>query len=648
MIPTLTWDQAETGLAEHWGSFQPRPQQRAFAHAITETLHGNSKHKTRLAQAGVGCGKSLGYLTPAIASGKRVVVAVSTKALQDQLYTKDLPTLQKALFPDLRYAVLKGRSNYVCLRAAEKSGANSTVHAMSMGERSDLIVQPTDEQWREMSTDADGCVGRKRCPFADDCYSERAKRLALDAQVLVVNTSLLTQHLRMAAMTKGKVLLLGEFDVLIVDEAHEMPEIVSGGLATQVTLRRIMDTTGKLAYHLDGQDTAQQVEHVNTLAARYFNGLKDWFGQQKDARTADLADDDQKTVGEIVDAMQPLVEKVSRAACNCEPMIDPETGEEDLKCEYARRVSTLMSDLVLFAAEEPGADVVWAEVVGRQGAVALKSAPAEVGGWLRAVLWEPEFEEPKTAVLTSATLGIGGDFAYIARRLGIKAFDDTDVGTPFDYAKQGMLYLPPMSAPSPKQGKVWKLWAQDQMFELVCAAGGGALLLFTSTTAMREAYEALHTRLRRKGMNCYLQGDADNRLTAQRFAADIDGVLFATRSFMTGVDFQGETCRLVVVDKMPFPVPEDPVFKARCAAVEERFGERSSFSRVSLPDMSLVLVQGLGRLIRSVDDWGVAAVLDPRMRAGWAAPIRRSLPKMADASTIDQVIEFYQDHRAAV
>lgn len=650
MTPLLNWDQAEEGLATHWGSFTSRPQQRAYAHAITETLHGNARHKTRLAQAGVGCGKSLGYLIPAIATGKRVVVAVSTKALQDQLFLKDLPMLKQALFPNLRYAMLKGRSNYICLRAADKAGHNATVHALGAGERTDLVNPVDDQTWREMVTDAEGCIGRKACPFSDRCYSELAKERALFAQVLVVNTSLLTQDLKLRAMTRGKASLLGDYDVLIVDEAHEMADIVAGGLSTQVTLRRIMDTTGKLAYHVDAEGAPAQVETVNTLAMNFFNAAKTWFDQQRDARTADLADEDRQAVGQIIDALQPLSEWVSRAQCNCEPVIDPETGEEDLKCEYNRRMSSLMSDLCTFAAEpneSVAADVVWMETTGRMGQVALKSAPAEVGGWLRTVLWEGFTVASGTrelpVVLTSATLAVGGDFAYIARRLGIPAFDDIDVGTPFDYVRQARLYLPPITAPNPsKQRFEWLPWAREQMAELVQAAGGGALLLFTSVSAMREAHQALEMRFRRNGYGVYLQGAGmDNRLLAQRFAADTDGVLFATRSFMTGVDFAGDTCRLVVIDKLPFPVPEDPVFKARCRAVEARFGDKASFRRVSLPEMSMVLQQAGGRLIRSISDRGVLAILDPRMRAGWAGPIRRSLPKMPDLATIDQVKEFY-------
>lgn len=650
MTQIRSWDQAEMALAAKWGSFQPRPQQRALAHAVAETVNGNARHPIRLAQAGTGVGKSMGYLIPALASGQRVVVSVSTKALQDQLIHKDLPTLRDTLFPELRYAMLKGRSNYLCLRALDKAGNTHTLNPGATGERSDLVEPVTDEWWRESTVDAEGCVGRKACPFSDNCYSELARQRALGAQVLVVNTSLLTQDLRLRSMTGGKVSLLGDYQVLIVDEAHEMADIVAGGLSTKVTLHRILDTTSRLVYHLDGQDTPALIDRANTEASVFFNSCKSWFDQQADTvRTAELAEDDQQALSRIFEALAPIADLVDRAACSCEPVVDMETGEQDLVCEYRRRVGSLMSDLELFATdpdESAGASVVWMER-GRTGSVELRCSPAEVGGWLNSTLWDPAGTEPPRAVLTSATLGIGGDFSYTARRLGVNRYDDLDVGTPFDYGTQSRLYLPPTNAPSPKLGRVWKDWAQSQMADLVAAADGGALILFTSTSAMREAYDALSHRFKRSGWHPMVQGGGvDNRTLGQQFQRDRHSVLFATRSFMTGVDFAGDTCRLVVIDKMPFPVPDEPVFKARCAAVDARFGEKASFRRVSIPEMSLVLVQAFGRLIRTVDDRGVVAILDPRMRAGWAAPIRRALPPAPVVDSVEQVDKFYRDLRS--
>lgn len=641
-----TWDQAETALAQAWPSFKARPQQRVLAHGVTQTVHGNSRHPVLFAQAGCGVGKSLGYSIPAIAwalsHGKRVVISVSTKALQDQLFHKDLPTLKKMLFPDLTFELLKGRSNYVCQRAAAKAGMPAEVKPGSMGERADLVRTTTDEEWRAITVDSEGCLGKKACPFSDTCYSELAKERALSANVLVVNTSLLTQHLRLEAMTQGKALLLGKFDVLIVDEAHEMADIVAGGLSTQITLRRITECVGKLTYHLDGQDVPLWVEQVNDRASRYFNGLQAWFKSQKDTcRTADLSDDDYKSVLGIIEALSPLSDKVRRAECSCEPVFDEETGEEDLKCEFAKRTGSLMNDLTLFTETLSSENVQWVER-GQRDRVELKASPAEVGGWLRSVLWEPKHDEPRKAVLTSATLGVGGDFTYIARRLGVPGYDDLDVGSPFDFNRQARLYLPPMSAPSPKQRDEWLPWARRQMEDLVTASDGDALLLFTSTSAMREAHKHLARRFERLGMMVLLQGDGmDNRTLASTYASTPRSVLFATRSFMTGVDFPGK--KLVVMDKLPFPVPEDPVFKARCKACEDRFGERSSFRRVSIPEMSLVLIQGGGRLIRTVTDRGVFAILDSRTRAGWASPIRASLPfpKSVTVSSLDEVREFF-------
>lgn len=643
-----TWEQAEAGLAKAWPSFQPRPQQRAMAAGVTQTVHGNSRHPVLMAQAGCGVGKSLGYLIPAIASGGRTVVSVSTKALQDQLVRKDLPTLRDTLFPALTFAMLKGRSNYVCLRAAGKTGHSAQIVPGSDGERSDLVSPVADEVWREITVDAEGCVGRKACPFADQCYSEAARRKALSARVLVVNTSLLTQDLRLRALTRGKASLLGDVDTWIVDEAHEMADIVAGGLSTKLTMRRLSDTAAKLAYHLEAKDAPLWIERLISDAASFFNGAKAWFEQQRgDVRTAELADDDRKALTGLVDALAPILGEVSRARCSCEAAVDSETGEEIEMCEYNRRVDSLMSDLVVFADSESSRNVVWMEL-GR-GGVELRSSPAEVGGWLDTALWNPPYEDdPTRAILTSATLGVGGDFTYTARRLGLKSYTDLDVGSPFDYDHQARLYLPPADAPNPtKQRDAWLSWSQQQTLDLVRAAGGGALLLYTSTSAMRAAHDRLSGSLRRDGFTPLLQGDGlDNRTLAERFSRNTHSVLFATRSFMTGVDFAGDTCRLVVIDKMPFPVPTEPVFKARCDAADAKFGEKASFRRVSVPEMTLVLVQAFGRLIRTVDDVGVVAILDPRMRAGWAAPIRRSLPPAPVVSDLAEVAAFYREIRS--
>jgi len=639
-----TWDQAETGLAKVWPGFQSRPQQRQMGLAVQQTISGNSRHRVRLVQAGCGVGKSVGYLIPAIASGGRTVIAVSTKALQEQLFNKDLPTLRDTLFPDLTFAMLKGRSNYVCLRAAARSSSPCAVAPGSAGERSDLLVPVDDAGWREISTDADGCVGRNACPFSDECFSEKARREALAARVLIVNTSLLTQDLRFRGMTRGKASLLGDFDTMIVDEAHEMADIVADGLSTRLTLRRITDCLAKLTYHLDSPSAPAWVEQMNSLSSSYFNGARAWFEQQKgEVRTAELSEDDHKALGAMVDALAPLLGEVARARCSCEPIFDPETGQDTTACEFARRTDSLMSDLSKFCDPDSTADVVWMERDNR-GSVVLRTSPAEVGGFLNAVAWNPAYlDEPCRTILCSATLGVGGDFTYTARRLGLSAYDGLDVGTPFDYNRQARLYLPPASAPSPsKQREEWKPWASDQMSELIDAAGGGALLLFTSTSAMREAHDRLARGLAHSGMTPMLQSNGvDNRDLARQFTADTHSVLFATRSFMTGVDFAGDTCRLVVIDKMPFPVPDEPVFKARCAATVQRFGPGSDFRRVSIPEMSLVLVQAFGRLIRTVSDRGVVAILDPRMRAGWAATIRRSLPPAPVVGSIDEVRDFY-------
>jgi len=644
MTSIQSWHEAEAALTEQWPGFSVRPQQRRMAEAVQLTVRGEAKHRVLLAQAGCGVGKSLGYLIPIIAQAlrvrKRVVVSVSTKALQDQIAGKDLPTLRDTLFPELTFAVLKGRSNYVCLREADKNGG-AYVKEGTDGERQDLVQPVDDREWRELTTDAEGCIGRKRCPFGRECYSERAKSRALRATVLVVNTSLLTQDLRLRAMTNGAAGILGEYDYLVVDEAHEMPSIVADGLTVSVTLGRILNTCSRIEGHYP--DAAQKaVDELRDRAATWFGRLQRFFEDNPKSRTAELDVDDQAEAARLTDLLRTIDTAAQDADCRCEDPEPDEDGEIDRVCEFARRVDGLTADMSGFSRNTDHGGVTWMEA-GRGGRVEMKIAPVEVGGFLHAAVWELG----KPTVLTSATLGINGDVTYVARRAGLSKYDSLDVGTPFDYSKQARLMLPPSDAPMPRDPH-WRGWAQDQMYDLVLVSGGGALLLFTSTSAMREAHDALRPRLGRHGLPVFLQGaGTPNRELARQFADHADSVLFATRSFFTGVDFAGDTCRLVVIDKMPFPVPDDPVFKARCALTVKRFGKGSDFRRVSIPEMSLVLIQAFGRLIRSVDDAGAVAILDPRMRAGWASAVRRALPPAPLVSSVDEVAAFFAGLRSA-
>lgn len=638
---TLTWPQAEKALALAWPGFSAREPQRTMALAVSQTASGTGPAPVLLAQAGTGVGKSLAYLVPAIASGRRTVVAVSTKALQEQLVTRDLPELQRTLFPDLTFAMLKGRSNYVCIRTTGDDGA--CVRPGSDGERGDLLAPVSDQQWSAMVTDAEGCVGRSRCKFGNQCFSELARERALAARVLVVNTSLLTQDLRLRKMTGGERSLLGEMQLLIVDEAHEMPGIVADGLGIQVSMARVAGVAQRLSGHLLERDGDRWVSELVDRASRFFEDTRRWFrAQDTRERTAQLGPDDRAVAARLLEPLLEIQNATSSAACNCES-----ADAEEPWCEFSRRVDSLYADLSDFAVPQDEARrVVWFEYDERRDRVVLRSSPVEVGSFLDGALWkqrdEPEHRLP--VALASATLSMGRDFSYISGRLGLgrDSYRGLDVGSPFDFRTQARLYLPYTDDPDPKQPQ-WRPWAQSRMADLVDASGGGALLLFTSVSAMHEAYGQLRPEFE-KGLGlrtlCQYQEGWTNRQLAEAFAKDTDSVLFGTRSFMTGVDFPGDTCRLVLIDKMPFPAPGDPVFDARCRLVDERLGKGSSFRAVSIPEMSLVLIQAFGRLIRTTSDRGVVAVLDGRLRKGWTSAVRAALPPAPVIGSVDQVREF--------
>jgi ATP-dependent DNA helicase DinG len=652
MTTPSTWQQAETALAVAWPGFRPRQQQRTMALAVSQTASGTGPAPVLLAQAGTGVGKSLAYLVPAIASGRRTVVAVSTKALQDQLYTRDLPELKHTLFPDLTFAMLKGRSNYLCLRAAGGGGV-AQVRPGADGERPDLVSPVDDRTWSEMVTDAEGCVGRARCKFGNDCFAERAKDRALGAKVLVVNVSLLTQDLRLRQMTGGERSLLGDFELLIVDEAHEFPGIVADGLSVQVTLARVSAVANRVQNHLLEQASDKWVSDLVDRAARFFDETRAWFQQHAGKeRVAQLGPDDRKAVQAILTPLVEIQSATTSAACTCES-----AESEEPWCEHARRVDSLAADLAAFALPPDESErVVWVEYDERRQRVTLKSAPVEVGGFLDGALWrQSDLRSGESGratvptVLSSATLSMGSDFGYIARRTGLArdTYHGVDVGSPFDFQNQARLYLPYSDEPDPKQRDTWLYWSQTRMLQLVEAAGGGALLLFTSVSAMRDAYAAIAPGLQDRGYRTLVQytEGVSNRELAQQFAADRDSVLFGTRSFMTGVDFPGDTCRLVVIDKMPFPSPGDPVFAARCRVADER-RPGSSFQSISIPEMTLVLIQAFGRLIRTTSDRGVVAILDPRLRKGWTSAVRKALPPAPVVGTVADVADFFAKETA--
>lgn len=553
----------------------------------------NKRHL--LAQAGTGTGKSWAYLVPTILSGRRTVVATATKALQDQLAGKDLPFLAEHLGHPFTFAVLKGRSNYVCQqRVAEISGAGQLAldglaeRASPMeltalktwsgltetGDRAELPAEPSGPAWAAVSVSAQECPGARRCPKGDSCFAEAARRKAAEADVVVVNLHLLGLDLA----TNGAV--LPDHDLVVVDEAHQLEDIVSDTCGFELSAGRFHNLARSVRAILDDPASVDDVETSATLLSAV---LSDQVGRRlKGALHPDLAD-----------ALALTRSRLDRVAAALRGI--PDDAGDDVATRKARAVqlTTGLQDDVSAAGDVPRSSVAWVE--GPEHRPSLRVAPIDVAELLKVGLWDR-----RTTVLTSATLPTG-----MAERIGIVGddHDQIDVGSPFDYQANGLLYCA-AHLPDPRQ-PAFDLAVHDELEALINAAGGRTLALFTSYRAMDAAIAALRPRLSTPILD---QRDLPKPALVEAFTSDESASLFATMGFWQGIDVPGRTLSLVTIDRLPFPRPDEPLLQAR----RER-AKADAFRVIDLPRASMMLAQGVGRLIRTATDQGVVAVFDPRL-----------------------------------
>ncbi|ALX04623.1 ATP-dependent DNA helicase [Aeromicrobium erythreum] len=603
-----------------------RPGQVAMAEAVAKSLE-SGRHL--LVQAGTGTGKSLGYLVPSLLHRKRVVVSTATLGLQHQLVQRDLPALVKGAHEVLgttpSYAVVKGRSNYACLHRVREGvpddqgtlvdvpegtlGAEvlelrewaeelATQRGNGDGSHGDRESAPshTDRAWRQVSVTHRECLGATRCPHAAECFVELAREAASTADVVVTN------HALLAIDAIDGVPMLPEYDAVVVDEAHE--------LAARVTQAATADLDPAI------------VERAARRGRPYTDGETDDLSDAGDALAAALAGVQPGRIDHVVDELHEALSRVRDAARSCLSAFPREKAE--VEGDAARQQAKAGLEEIRLVADRMASlretEVLW--MSDARGPV-LHVAPIDVSGSLRDKL----FEE-KTVVLTSATLTVGGGFEPVAASVGLWRDDadrwtGLDVGSPFDYRRQGILYVAKHLPPPGRDGITD---AQlDEIADLLEAAGGRTLGLFSSRRAAEAAAEGVRTRLPGREILC--QGDAHLSELTRRFAAEEETSLFGTLSLWQGIDLPGDTCRLVVIDRVPFPRPDDPLMSARQRLVEKRGG--NGFMSVAASHAALLLAQGAGRLIRRTDDRGVVAILDPRIvTARYGSFLAASLPPL--------------------
>lgn len=585
-------------------------------------------------------GKSLATAIPAILSGRRTVIATATKALQDQVAHKDLPFLAEHLGVPFTYALLKGRSNYLCRQAAMEPDAERIVEIGRVrermaetdfdGERDNLGFEVSNIEWSNLTVSSEECPGRKNCPWGVECYAELAKERANAADVVITNHALLSIDAQLAE-TGIPGVMLGDFEVLIVDEAHELESYARNAWTTRMTEHTFDNLLSNVrTWTRDNVD--QYSDEMDELLAASARAVRELWGVFEEGRLR------QSNVLEHEDEWVALINSLQAVAARFSAW---ETkGYDRIQLtrfgRIARRLGSTVQKLVDIVLQGDSTIVRWieTETTRRNDKIlTLKAAPVELGPILARCLWSRA-----TPILVSATLEIDGGFDYPAKRLGVTGFRGLNVGTPFDFGRQARLYVPAhIPAPDAQNRAAWSAMAIAEMRELVRASDGRALLLFTSTSQMRTAFDSLAKFL---PYTCLMQGQLPNKKLAERFMEDVQSVLFATRSFFTGVDFQGEACSLVVIDKLPFPVPTEPLVSAQTELIEARGG--NSFSEFVVPEMTLPLIQGFGRLIRTKADRGVVAILDPRLiTKGYGKRILRSLPPAPKLDTIGEVKAFF-------
>lgn len=611
-----------------------------------------------LVQAGTGTGKSLAYLVPAVEhaleAGRPVVISTATLALQAQIVGRDIPRLLEAAEPQLKrpveVALVKGRANYLCRHkldggfpeeddqeqglfpdpAAQGAGAGSVggtwshgpstrlgrevtmlrewAETTETGDRDDLPHGVSEQAWRQVSVSAVDCIGPRSCPMAAECFSELARESAAEADIVVTN------HAMLAIDAFEGLSVLPEHDAVIVDEAHELADRVTSAVTSQLSGQMVLAAAASVRKH-----TALEIEALQTAAA----ALESAFHQVPSGLLARGMNHRQQEALELVRST------ARKAFSDSKPSGEGEAGTGRATARSRLQAVLETAERMLAAPETP--DVVWLSRPGsfipgvgyREADLSeqptLYVAPTSVAGRLR----EGLFGE-RTAVLTSATLTIGDSFDTVAGGLGLAGgsapdWDGLDVGSPFDYSTQGMLYVAAhLPAPSLKTAQVQR----EELAGLIDAAGGATLALFSSRRAAEEAAEELRERL---DLPILCQGEATMSALMREFAEDEQTCLFGTMSLWQGVDVPGRACRLVAIDRIPFPRPDDPLMSARSQEAAREGG--NGFMQVSAAHAAVRLAQGAGRLIRTAQDRGVLAVLDSRLAtARYGGYLRSSMP----------------------
>jgi len=623
---------ADGALAQAIPGFKPREPQRLMADAVSQAIDDK---RELVVEAGTGTGKTYAYLAPALRSGKKVIISTGSKALQDQLYSRDLPTVARALKFKGVLALLKGRSNYLCLERLEQqsmAGGELAAQAMSdlvhlRGWSSETVdgdistcggVAEDSPVWPLVTSTNDNCLGSD-CPLYQDCFVVKARRKAMDADVVVVN-----HHLFLADMVvkeSGFAELIPQADVMIFDEAHQVPDIASQYFGQQLSSKQLLDLAKdiNIAYRTEVRDAQQLQKSADRLAqsAQDFRLALGDPGFRGNLRELLASSNIQRALLLLDDALE-LCYDVAKLSLGRSALLDAAFERAAL---YRGRLKRLKD------VSQPGFSY-WYECNSRHFVLAL--TPLSVSDRFREVM----NERPASWIFTSATLAVNEQMTHFVERLGVASAKTLILNSPFDFARQALLCVP-RNLPSPNQPGSARQMAR-MLLPLIEANNGRCFFLCTSHQMMRELAEQFRAMLT---LPVLLQGETSKGELLKQFIAAGNAVLVATSSFWEGVDVRGDALSLVIIDKLPFTSPDDPLLKARMEDCKLRGGD--PFDEVQLPDAVITLKQGVGRLIRDVDDRGVLVICDNRLvMRPYGAVFLNSLPPTPRTRDIQQAVDF--------
>jgi ATP-dependent DNA helicase DinG len=626
------------GLLEkrHQG-YEFRPSQLEMAR-IVEDAFEHRRHS--IIEAGTGTGKTLAYLIPAIRSGRRVVVSTATKSLQEQLFQKDVPFLQKHFAPNLKAALMKGRANFLCRQKVEQMAGQPVLKGMDemdwfaqirdwsklteTGDRSELTFLPDSaELWNRIDARSDLCGGQK-CPEFQRCFITAMRQRAQEADLIIVNHHLFFADLAIRQDDFGSI--LPEYSALVFDEAHEIEDVASDYFGRQISSYRFEE----LARDIDGMLRVLRIEaaplrrhlaRVRELGRTFFETFPEREGRFPfgSAERQSFLERNRSSYDELCGAIKRIETELSALSPKPEEVIT-----------LARRTAESRRELAFLLESEEKSYVYWYERRGR--GVFLAATPIDVSQILR----EQLFERFDTVVLTSATVAIAGRFDYLKQRLGVLPAKEVVLPAEFDFREQALLYIP-RAMPDVRHAS-FSSSAAEEITKLLEISQGRAFCLFTSYSQMRDVYERVSAKV---AYPLFLQGTAPRSILLDRFRSTPNAVLFATSSFWQGVDVPGSQLSCVIIDKLPFAVPSDPIVAARVRALQE--DGRNPFAEFQIPEAVLALKQGFGRLIRSKTDRGILAILHNRIqRMAYGRIFLESLPDYSITHDLAEVSRFMQ------